>query len=143
MSPEVRRAALLAAAKTTLVTAIGCSSAQPSASPTATNQPSAPAPASSPDECARHLDRLATVPREQLAADDPLRERMDVYGEVFADREARASEPTQACCRQELAREGANTPHRWSCCSALPQHENRELSLACTPWGPPCPPALV
>ena len=79
----------------------------------------------------------------QLADDDPLHGRSDVFGEVFADVAARQSAHTQACCAEVLADpDAASKPHRWECCSALASVGTQQ-PFACTPWGPPCPPAMA
>lgn len=154
MSPEVRRAALLIAAKATIFTAIGCSGGlQPAAGPAPTSDPpaaadkGAPAPAADvaaaeSKTCAQHLDGLVMVKNtSELPDNDPLRGDMTVYG-AFADVAARSDPRTQECCREELKQDVAGAPHRWACCSALGDSDP-EVAMACTPWGPPCPPALL
>lgn len=137
MTPEIRRAALRIAAKTALVVTIGCSgggSATKTAPPANTGGTPAPVVA-----CDAHLAGLAKTDRDKLAADDPLKERMDVYGQVFADVGERTSARTQECCHEELTANGASSALRWECCSALPRGSE---AMACTPWGPPCPPEM-
>lgn len=152
MSPEVRRAALLAAAKTTFIVSLGCSSnlqpSSPAAPPPASTASSATpdAPVAAPVlPCAQHLDGLATANPEQLPASDPLHDRLGVYG-AFTDIAARNSERTRECCTEELTRDHGGAAHRWACCSALSDADGNTPSIqgsACTPWGPPCPPELL
>ncbi|MBP6628806.1 MAG: hypothetical protein KBG28_15640 [Kofleriaceae bacterium] len=145
MKPETRRAALRAAAHTAFVVAAACGGADPApASPRAAGPgptgPSSPEPgAAAPLACDPYLDGLATVPIGELPADDPLRGRSDAYVEAFADLGARADARTQQCCLEELA-DGAGRDHRWACCNALAAADQPG---ACTPWGPPCPPAMA
>jgi len=133
MTPEIRRAALRAAAKVALVTAVGCgsSTAPPS------NVSTAP-----PQTCTQYLDTLKQVQsREELPADDPLRTKLAVYG-AFADRTARESARTHECCTEEM-KGNAQGKHQWACCSALDnQVPEGAVAYGCTPWGPPCPPVM-
>jgi hypothetical protein len=138
MTPEIRRAALRIAAKTALVVTIGCSGSSSSTKAT----PSNAAPAGAPIACDAHLSGLATVEKGELAANDPVRERPDVYGKVFADVEARGSARTKECCTEELVTSGSSAKHRWECCTALDGVPAGATPSACTPWGPPCPPEM-
>jgi hypothetical protein len=136
MSPETRRAALLAAAST-LVTTLACSS------PPTPNDPATPAtdPPLSERACAKHLASLAMAHPDELPDGDPLKTNDgSIYG-AFTDVAARSDPKTQRCCEASLTRGGPHSDHRWACCSALPGLP--AVRMACTPWGPPCPPALV
>ncbi len=143
MSPEVRRAALLAAAKTTFIVSLGCSSnVQPGAS-----RPESVTPPAAPEvSCAEHLGGLAqTKMGEALPASDPLHDKPGVYG-AFTDIAARTSERTQQCCSEALTDGNGESAYRWACCSALIDQNGQrpdDRFMACTPWGPPCPPALL
>jgi hypothetical protein len=137
MTPEIRRAALRMAAKTALILSVGCGGSPPPA-PVQNTTPAVPAPVV--EACEPYLGKLAVVKREELADDDPLRQRNDVYG-AFADAVARQSARTQQCCQEELDAKRAQAAHRWACCSALPQ--GAQNGAACTPWGPPCPPEMA
>ena len=141
MTPEIRRAALRIAAKTALVVTIGCSGSGSSTTTSPSNV--ATGSAAQPVACDPHLSGLATVEKDNLASSDPLRERMDVYGKVFADITARTSARTQECCTEELVTSGSSAKHRWECCSALGDVPAGAEPSACTPWGPPCPPEMV
>lgn len=158
MSPDVRRAALLAAAKATFIVSLGCARNEPPGAPTGPTistastpmapEPAPPPPAPAPEPapatpeipCEQHLASLATAQIDELPANDPLRARHDVYG-AFRDISARTDDRTVACCVAVL-RDHNGSDRRWPCCSsALPS--TLELEMACTPWGPPCPPALA
>jgi hypothetical protein len=58
------------------------------------------------------------------------------------------SEDVKACCEEELASaDGINSEHRFQCCGVVGYgRDGVELdpavSMACTPWGPPVPPAM-
>ena len=147
MSPEVRKAALRAAAKVAIVFSLGGCGAPAASTPTPAPPPDrgggatqAPPPASVP--CGTYLDGLALAANSAaLPENDPLHGRPDVYGQPFADQTARSAPRTQECCTAELTADGANAAHRWSCCSAVP--ETHAVVMACTPWGPPCPPEMT
>jgi hypothetical protein len=138
MTPEIRKAALRIAAKTALVVTIGCSGGGSStkATPPANTGGTAGAAVVA---CDAHLGALATIEKDKLAADDPLKARMDVYGKVFANVGERTSPRTQECCTEHLDKGGSSSALRWECCSALPETASPS---ACTPWGPPCPPEM-
>lgn len=49
----------------------------------------------------------------------------------------------QACCAELLVKsQGALPNHRWDCCANLPANAPQNVAIACTPWGPPVPPAM-
>ena len=54
------------------------------------------------------------------------------------------SAEVQSCCLEELEdRDGGLLPaHRWDCCANLPDNAGENVGIACTPWGPPVPPAM-
>lgn len=138
MTPEIRKAALRIAAKTALVVTIGCSGGSSSTKATPPTNTGGSA-AAAVVACDAHLAGLATIEKDKLAADDPLKGRMDVYGKVFASVADRTSPRTQECCNEELTTNGTNSKLRWECCSAV---EPNTQAMACTPWGPPCPPEM-
>jgi hypothetical protein len=139
MRPDIRRAALRAAAKTALVVSFGCSSSPPRPPPSNTVPADGTAARPAATSCAEYLAGLATGTREELAAGDPLHDRTDVF-QVFTDVTARRSPRTRECCTEALEHDGAQAKPRWACCSALPDNAQPP---ACTPWGPPCPPAMA
>jgi len=56
-----------------------------------------------------------------------------------------ASKETKECCIAELKAKGYESPHRWTCCMATnwgQDANDQQVSIACTPWGPPVPPAM-
>lgn len=138
MTPEIRKAALRIAAKAALVVTVGCSGGGSSAktTPPANAGGNAEAPVVA---CDAYLGGLATVEKDKLASDDPLKQRMDVYGKVFANVAERSAPRTTECCNEELAAHGSSSKLRWECCSAL---DPNAQAMACTPWGPPCPPEM-
>lgn len=49
----------------------------------------------------------------------------------------------QSCCVELLEKsQGALAQHRWDCCANLPAGAGQSVNIACTPWGPPVPPAM-
>ena len=152
MTPEIRRAALRIAAKAALVATVGCGPADtiPIAN---TTPPIADAPS-----CPAYLGQLAQyTDREdyaKLAPDDPIVARLgkglETYA-IFADPHQRAAPRTQACCSEAL---GTSSTFRGACCSARDDgapHDHGayfggvtdEEKMACSPWGPPCPPEMT
>lgn len=76
---------------------------------------------------------------------DPLADCETQVAELFADTGAVASEEDEDCCQliaeyyDSVELEGLEDwAERDDCCEAL----DWEGSLACTPWGPPCPPSM-
>ncbi|MCB9743771.1 MAG: hypothetical protein H6740_14320 [Alphaproteobacteria bacterium] len=78
---------------------------------------------------------------------DPLAECLDTVAAVFGEGGTGSPNDATAECCQEIAEywdsvnlEGmdANWATRFECCELL----QWQGSLACTPWGPPCPPAM-
>lgn len=62
---------------------------------------------------------------------------------------ATISTETKSCCYDEVSKQGFRSPHREACCygGALSWLEalesgNTNIQAACTPWGPPVPPAM-
>jgi hypothetical protein len=57
-----------------------------------------------------------------------------------------ASTDVKACCNEALVKDGAATRYRWSCCNAIGwgtgTPTDAAIGAACTPWGPPVPPAM-
>lgn len=144
MTPEIRRAAVRAAAKVALVATLGCSGGQ--RQPPQNTEPGPAVPRAAPD-CDEHLDKLEVVGLGKLADDDPLK-NANAF-EAFKDIAARTTPRTTECCTQQLVAHGSSAKQRFACCSALDAAgipggvpEGAEAS-ACTPWGPPCPPEMV
>jgi hypothetical protein len=48
----------------------------------------------------------------------------------------------QNCCEELLSKNHGLTAHRWDCCANLPADAGNGVGIACTPWGPPVPPAM-
>lgn len=47
----------------------------------------------------------------------------------------------RTCCAHLLAAPGGMDVHRWDCCANLEDPADA-TAIACTPWGPPVPPAM-
>ena len=57
------------------------------------------------------------------------------------------SEDVKTCCHEKLTDQSAESwtfEHRWACCNAFGSWNSpdRAIAMACTPWGPPVPPAM-
>jgi hypothetical protein len=53
------------------------------------------------------------------------------------------SAEVQTCCVELLGdHDGGVSTHRWDCCANLPADASQDVQIACTPWGPPVPPAM-
>jgi hypothetical protein len=53
------------------------------------------------------------------------------------------SSEVQTCCVELLTKsQGMMESHRWDCCANVDQEGSSALMIACTPWGPPVPPAM-
>lgn len=52
------------------------------------------------------------------------------------------SHDVQTCCAELLGKPEPLLNHRWDCCANLPANPPQNLAMACTPWGPPVPPAM-
>lgn len=46
------------------------------------------------------------------------------------------------CCSDILVESGGMSAHRWDCCANHEAKDDQKIGTACTPWGPPCPPAM-
>jgi hypothetical protein len=141
MTPEIRRAALRAAAKAALVVSITGCSGSPKAPPSNTSGGSDSKPVAAAS-CADYLGSLATIGHGELPDGDPLKGKTAVYG-AFKDVAARSAPRTTECCTEELKAHGSSAKARFECCSALGDVPAGAEPSACTPWGPPCPPAMA
>lgn len=125
MTPEIFRKALAATARVACCSVVlGCAHRAPEAARPAESR--APAPGSS----------VGQAPRP--AGDDCQAHTRAVFTEKTLPVSAR----TKECCRHIAAgvdlRQLGDWQERDSCCKLL----DWQGPIACTPWGPPCPPAL-
>lgn len=142
MQSDVHYAALKAAARVAFGVAFlgGCSSAAQDGNDGVTSESAVKAPchdASAPDakkSCdAVIASAFPDAGPEQWVANNP--------GAASISAEAKA------CCTEKLTAKDAHAssvPYGWSCCSALDSWNNPDptIAIACTPWGPPVPPAM-
>lgn len=163
MREDVFAAALRATARVAFSVALvsGCSSADESApaesNEEAIKQAKLPRPSKTPTSCTDAGAAPAPSCGDQLdaltAAKDKWWADLNAY---YADggttTEGEPTRPdisadTKQCCQDELNASGFRSPHRDACCQlAWTWEEAYELgggiSAACTPWGPPVPPAM-
>jgi hypothetical protein len=92
-----------------------------------------------------------TTPVDARAPVDPIRNCEGIADEAFPKEsdypgeKRNVSTKVQKCCAELLVHGGFAGRHRWDCCANLPEHptqDAQDLSIACTPWGPPVPPAM-
>ena len=67
--------------------------------------------------------------------------------DMYPGKKESVSAEVQTCCLELLTdRDGGlglgATSHRWDCCANLPDNAGNDVGIACTPWGPPVPPAM-
>jgi hypothetical protein len=63
-----------------------------------------------------------------------------VDGQYPGERKEVADE-VRTCCGHLLVAPGGLETHHWDCCANV-DHESEAVAMACTPWGPPVPPAM-
>lgn len=54
------------------------------------------------------------------------------------------TDAVKSCCRQSLVDKAALATRRWDCCANIDEDDRYSIhgGAACTPWGPPVPPAM-
>lgn len=107
----------------------------------------APPDAGAPPTCSEQLDALS-------AAKDKWWADLNAYYEDGGTSDGAAppapvvSAATKQCCHDELISDGYKAAHRDACCELAYTWEESvkiggAISAACTPWGPPVPPAMT
>lgn len=140
MRHDVHSAALAAASRVAFsILLAGCAGAQSEAAddPTAAQN----------DEA--ELRKKKTSCHEDAAAkpscDDVLASAFgDAGGWPNGDSSKVATE-VKTCCVELLESEASTnkrTPNHWRCCGATNWGAEADAGIACTPWGPPVPPAM-
>ncbi len=86
-------------------------------------------------------------PRKDAAAPPALTCEQEVAAAFPGDDEypgvkQAVSARVKACCAELLEAKGSPIEHRWACCANLEGDAGFLVSNACTPWGPPVPPAM-
>lgn len=142
MDERAMQRALLATARIAgVVTLVGCGSARsgaPVASPTPSEEVASEEVAAQP----------ADTEVSEVADTDPMATCEVVLGELKESMRPKLDEDEKTCCttyvEQLEAGEGALVEAfpdlRWTCCFGI---ERQSPSMACTPWGPPAPPAMA
>lgn len=143
MSPEARRRALRAAAAVTAFSLAGCG---PRKAPVQTSAPDV----SDPAEPEVETPAVATAPQvptedEAKACADEVTAAVDSASADLAEGERLSlTDASTECCQTLDAFYSSNMerfsewPTRGECCDLL----DWQGGLACTPWGPPPPPAF-
>ncbi len=134
MRSDVHASALRSAAKVAFSVAFlgGCSAAP---AMTAGEDPSAPAPTGASCQGSAPTKPAASCASVVAAA-------FPTEGDYPGVKQSVSSE-VQACCIELLDEsKGSLADHRWDCCANLPDPPPANVGIACTPWGPPVPPAM-
>lgn len=85
-----------------------------------------------------HAD--ASVPK--LSCDQVVNAAFPTEGNYPGVKQSVSAE-VQSCCVELLSDHDGGLPaHRWDCCANLPADAGQQINIACTPWGPPVPPAM-
>jgi len=128
MRSETHRAALRMASKLALsASVLACNAAStPITAPPATESrpPSPPAP-----------------PPEKLSCEKVIARAFPTEGKYPGEKQNVSAEVV-SCCRETLLEHMGGAPHRWDCCANVDKTGDNQLHAACTPWGPPTPPAM-
>ena len=151
MRSDVHSLALRAAAKMAFSVAFvgGCSSSAPGVP--ADDYPGGEGPATA-ESGYTHGGKPCTKdasapPRPALDCDALVNAAFPDAG-AWPDGKPLVSKEVASCCEKIILGQegdgGRAHPHRWTCCAALDwgQGSSQELGTACTPWGPPVPPAM-
>jgi hypothetical protein len=100
------------------------------------------------DPCPTKTDASAPKPDAKPSCDAVLASAWPDGGTSFMPDENAppVSDDVKACCEEHLTSDGEtwNLQYRWSCCNVLDSwnNPNPQISIACTPWGPPVPPRM-
>jgi len=140
MRPETFHRALAATARVACCSALlGCTpKPAPSASPAPTAGTANPSPGAEPVPAPGLRLRKPTSPADEQA----LLACKTHTQAVFTNKTEKPSERTKSCCQAIAESLTAEQIDEWrelpACCNLIARYD----IPACTPWGPPCPPAL-
>jgi hypothetical protein len=136
MRPETRLYALRATAKVAFcVVGVACKEAQPPEAPmvpVGSVAPPAERPAPPPGFGAPPL-----APRAARTCDAILDEAFPKDASSLKP----ATAEVRACCGDEITLP-MNKKHAWDCCNVGAESKRPDAARACSPWGPPMPPAM-
>lgn len=147
MRHDIHRQALRAAAHVALALPLleACTRVPPPQPPAPELERAAPSATPAPAEPATYAS--AEVPTPPRECSDVLDEAFPPATDAPSNANAqpqRMSFVVEACCVEMLADlDGQGAAHRWDCCANLPAAAMTDaIGIACTPWGPPVPPAM-
>lgn len=96
---------------------------------------------SASDELSKGCTKDASAPKP-LSCEQVVAAAFPVEGDYPGTKQSVAPK-VQTCCVELLEKsQGALAEHRWDCCANLPADAGQSVGIACTPWGPPVPPAM-
>ena len=107
-------------------------------------------PSATGEPCPTKTDAAAPTPDAKPSCDTVLASAFPDAGDDFAltqEPPKAVSEDVKACCEEKLTDQSEASwmfQHRWQCCNVLGSWDspNRDVAIACTPWGPPVPPRM-
>jgi hypothetical protein len=144
MHDDIHRRALAAAIRLSLGAAASTMACRPSAS-------DPPQPPPTGDDGASDAKLADATPEPREPGDAPAVKSCDgVLDAAFPGHDTEYYPPkgpanttpgVVECCQQQFAEHGSASEHHWACCATLPEAKEAPLLQACTPWGPPVPPA--
>jgi hypothetical protein len=133
MRKDIHLAALRAGARVAFSTALlaGCSAGPE----TGTSDPAT-------DNLTGKSDAGACVPGAKFSCTDLIEAAFPGTDDPSPGTKQTVAHAVQACCAEELAAKRGFIEHRWACCANLDPSDSTHVGAACTPWGPPVPPAM-
>jgi len=163
MRSDVHFAALRAAAKVAFSVAFigGCAAQAADADEAANADGTQPSTTSESDLSAKKKAKNKTTKASELPSDchhadasappklscDQVVAAAFPGEDMYPGKKQSVSAEVQSCCLELLTDRDAGlglglTAHRWDCCANLPDNTDENVGIACTPWGPPVPPAM-
>jgi len=142
MKHEIQREALRAAARVAFAVGLleGCT---PAVAPAVAAAPSEPPPSTDATPVvAEPADLYAKAePTPPMSCEALVDVAFPVPSE-YPGQKRDVNEEVRTCCTQ-LVLAGTDAEHRWDCCANAAEGAlQQEVQGACTPWGPPMPPAM-
>lgn len=131
MKYEAHIAALRAASKVAFSVAVLAGCAEQSAADPASDDPSQESEVKGASACDGG---------KKFTCDDLVNAAFPTPGN-YPGKKVTVSKEVASCCDELLESKGAMTPHRWDCCANTTATDEK-IGMACTPWGPPVPPAM-
>lgn len=102
------------------------------------------------EPCPTQTDAAAPKPDAKPSCENVLASAFPDGGDDFGlsqEPPKAVSDDVKTCCEEKLTDQSEASwmfEHRWACCNVLGSWNSpdREIAMACTPWGPPVPPRM-